>query len=60
VVEILNYTPDKKIDLAWIRSQLPGSRIITVTERRTKKTKVVISPIDDTWKERAKVLGHRV
>ena len=57
MVEILNYSPDKKMDLDYIRSELPGCRVITVTERRNKKTKVSVSPIDETWKERAKKAG---
>lgn len=57
MVEILNYSFEKKLDLAWIRDQLPGSRITTVTERRSKRIKVAVSPIDNTWKERAKKAG---
>lgn len=58
MVEILNYGKNGgKMDLAYIRSELPGVKIITVSERRTKKTKVSVSPIDATWKDRAKKAG---
>jgi len=57
MVEILNYSFEKKIDLAWIRDQLPGCRITTVTERRDKRIKRSVSPVDNTWKERAKKAG---
>jgi hypothetical protein len=37
--------------------KLPGCKIITVSERRTKKTRVSVAPVDNTWKERAKKAG---
>ena len=60
MVEILNYSFENKLDLAYIRSELPGCRVITVTERRNKKTKVSVSPIDESWKDRAKKAGLEI
>ena len=60
MVEILNYKPENKLNLVWIRDRLPKSRVVTVLERRSRNTKISISPVDDSWKKRAKALGHKV